>query len=58
MKSISKTILWGIVVTAIQGLIDAADEQLNGPDKLRATSDTESDLNKVRSRQRVRHGNP
>ncbi|KPU76257.1 uncharacterized protein Dana_GF11925, isoform Q [Drosophila ananassae] len=35
-----------LVVTAIQGLIDAADEQLNGPDKLRATSDTESDLNK------------
>nr|XP_017092584.2 uncharacterized protein LOC108122487 isoform X5 [Drosophila bipectinata] len=34
------------IVTAIQGLIDAADEQLNGPDKLRATSDTESDLNK------------
>lgn len=47
-----------LVVTAIQGLIDAADEQLNGQDKQRATSDTESDSNKVRSRQRVRHGNP
>ncbi|XP_041632931.1 uncharacterized protein RIC-3 isoform X4 [Drosophila kikkawai] len=41
-----------LVVTAIQGLIDAADEQLNGQDKQRATSDTESDSNKVRSRQK------
>ncbi|XP_052842010.1 uncharacterized protein LOC128256032 isoform X6 [Drosophila gunungcola] len=35
-----------LVVTAIQGLIDAADEQLNGQDKQRATSDTETDSNK------------
>jgi len=48
----------GLVVTAIQGLIDAADEQLNGQDKQRATSDTETDSNKVRDLQRVRHGNP
>ncbi|BFG04821.1 uncharacterized protein DMAD_03690 [Drosophila madeirensis] len=35
-----------LVVTAIQGLIDAADEQLNVRDKQRSDTDTETDLNK------------
>ncbi|BFG04819.1 uncharacterized protein DMAD_03690 [Drosophila madeirensis] len=34
------------IVTAIQGLIDAADEQLNVRDKQRSDTDTETDLNK------------
>ncbi|KRJ99799.1 uncharacterized protein LOC6530712 isoform X12 [Drosophila yakuba] len=43
-----------LVVTAIQGLIDAADEQLNGPDKQRATSDTETDSNKKNDNEKTR----
>ncbi|XP_017073167.2 resistance to inhibitors of cholinesterase protein 3 isoform X15 [Drosophila eugracilis] len=43
-----------LVVTAIQGLIDAADEQLNGQDKQRATSDTETDLNKKNDNEKTR----
>ncbi|KRJ99802.1 uncharacterized protein LOC6530712 isoform X11 [Drosophila yakuba] len=42
------------IVTAIQGLIDAADEQLNGPDKQRATSDTETDSNKKNDNEKTR----
>ncbi|XP_017073166.2 resistance to inhibitors of cholinesterase protein 3 isoform X14 [Drosophila eugracilis] len=42
------------IVTAIQGLIDAADEQLNGQDKQRATSDTETDLNKKNDNEKTR----
>ncbi|XP_041632940.1 resistance to inhibitors of cholinesterase protein 3 isoform X13 [Drosophila kikkawai] len=42
-----------LVVTAIQGLIDAADEQLNGQDKQRATSDTESDSNKQNDNEKL-----
>ncbi|XP_020802296.1 resistance to inhibitors of cholinesterase protein 3 isoform X10 [Drosophila serrata] len=41
------------IVTAIQGLIDAADEQLNGQDKQRATSDTESDSNKQNDNEKL-----
>ncbi|XP_016947481.1 uncharacterized protein LOC108022832 isoform X11 [Drosophila biarmipes] len=43
-----------LVVTAIQGLIDAADEQLNGQDKQRATSDTETDSNKKNDNEKTR----
>ncbi|KQS62249.1 uncharacterized protein LOC6547663 isoform X8 [Drosophila erecta] len=43
-----------LVVTAIQGLIDAADEQLNGQDKQRATSDTETDSNKKNDNEKPR----
>ncbi|XP_070068421.1 resistance to inhibitors of cholinesterase protein 3 isoform X12 [Drosophila takahashii] len=43
-----------LVVTAIQGLIDAADEQLNGQDKQRATSDTETDMNKKNDNEKTR----
>ncbi|KMY95386.1 uncharacterized protein LOC6735474 isoform X12 [Drosophila simulans] len=42
------------IVTAIQGLIDAADEQLNGQDKQRATSDTETDSNKKNDNEKTR----
>ncbi|XP_026836277.1 uncharacterized protein LOC6547663 isoform X9 [Drosophila erecta] len=42
------------IVTAIQGLIDAADEQLNGQDKQRATSDTETDSNKKNDNEKPR----
>ncbi|XP_043645850.1 resistance to inhibitors of cholinesterase protein 3 isoform X8 [Drosophila teissieri] len=43
-----------LVVTAIQGLIDAADEQLNGQDKQRATSDTETESNKKNDNEKTR----
>nr|CAP16650.1 receptor associated protein RIC-3 [Drosophila melanogaster] len=43
-----------LVVTAIQGLIDAADEQLTGQDKHRATSDTETDSNKKNDNEKTR----
>nr|CAP16648.1 receptor associated protein RIC-3 [Drosophila melanogaster] len=42
------------IVTAIQGLIDAADEQLTGQDKHRATSDTETDSNKKNDNEKTR----
>ncbi|XP_026841135.1 uncharacterized protein LOC6600908 isoform X13 [Drosophila persimilis] len=41
-----------LVVTAIQGLIDAADEQLNVRDKQR--SDTETDLNKQNDNEKTK----